>query len=155
MNCLKKFLFCTNPCNWGTVPIRLALGLVFIFHGSQKLLGWFGGPGLEGFAAHMDLQPPKFWAVLAANGEFFGGLLVLLGLFTRFGALNIAVTMAVAVLHVHWAKGFAAKDGGFEYPLTLLLAAIALMISGGGAASFDSCISGKCKGTTMEPKAPK
>jgi len=146
MNCIKK-IFCTNAANWGTLPIRLALGIIFLAHGSQKLFGAFGGPGLENLAKFFDqggISPGAFWAPLAAGGEFFGGLLVLLGLFTRFGALNLVIVMLVAIVHVHWSAGFFAPKG-FEYPFALLGMAVALLISGGGAASADACICGKCK----------
>jgi len=76
------------------------------------------------------------WATLASGGEFFGGLLVLIGLFTRFGALNIAVVMLVAMLRVHSGAFF--LPGGLEYTLALLGSALALLIAGAGPASFDA-----------------
>lgn len=140
---VKRFLFSTRP-TWATVPLRITLGLIFMAHGSQKLFGWFGGYGLSGtagFFEQMGLTPGIFWATLAGCGEFFGGLLVILGLLTRFGALNIAIVMLVAILKVHWPSFFA--PAGIEYPMALLGSALALMIAGGGKFSIDAAVSAK------------
>ena len=76
--------------------VRLTLGLSFIGHGAQKLLGWFGGAGFaataKGYEERMGMRPGSFYAALAGGGEFLGGLLVALGLFTPLGALLIAAT---------------------------------------------------------------
>ena len=137
---LRKFFFSTTP-TWAALPLRFALGAIFIAHGAQKLFGAFGGYGLSGtagFFGQIGLNPGIFWAALAGCGEFFGGLLVLLGFLTRFGALNIAVVMLVATFKVHWPAFFAPQ--GFEFPLANLGAALALLISGGGKASLDARI---------------
>ena len=143
---IKKFLG-TDGSLWFTLPVRLALGLVFIGHGGQKMFGWFGGGGFSGVVKMMEklqFSPTVFWAAMAAGGEFFGGVLVLIGLGTRFGALSIAIAMAIAVLKVHNTAFFLTKNG-MEFALTLLLAAIALLISGGGALSLDALFFGKHK----------
>lgn len=141
---LKKLLFTTGQW-WATAPLRIVLGLIFMAHGSQKLFGWFGGYGLQAtagfFAEKMGMTPGILWATLAGCGEFFGGLLVMLGLVTRFGALNIAIVMLVAIIKVHWGSFFA--PSGMEYPLALLGSAVTLLITGGGKFSIDAAISGK------------
>lgn len=125
------------------VPLRLALGIIFIAHGAQKVLGSFGGPGLKtftGFPAPFSFMKPAWlWMGMAAVGELAGGILVLLGLFTRIGAFLIAVVMLVAIVGVHW-PAFFANNRGFEFPLVLLAAALALLIAGGGQASVDRLI---------------
>jgi len=135
----------TNAQNWAAVSPRLVLGVVMVAHGAQKLFGWFGGYGLEAssnfFANQLGLTPGIFWAALAGGGEFFGGLLLIIGLATRFAALTVGITMAVATFTVH-AGGFFAPEG-MEYTLTLLAVSIALLISGGGALSFDARFSKK------------
>src|SRR4028118_221554 len=93
---------------WGYVLLRLALGVIFLAHGSQKLFGWFGG---NGFAATLDyfgakLGIPAPLAALAILTEVAGGLAVILGVFTRTAALGLAVTMIVAAAKVHLANGF-------------------------------------------------
>jgi len=125
------------------VPLRLGVGVVMAAHGSQKLFGWFGGYGLKGtgqfFAEKLGLEPGLLMAALAGSSEFFGGLLLILGLYTRVGALAVAGTMAVAIAKVHWGVFFA--PSGMEYPLTVLLASFALLIGGGGAFSIDRKLS--------------
>lgn len=125
------------------LPLRLVLGVVFIAHGLDKLFGTFGGGGFQATAAafgEMGLQPSWFHAALGGGGELVGGILVLLGLFTRFGAFLTASTMVVAILLVHLPNGLFAKDGGFEYPLSLLGAALTLLLSGAGPISLDKLI---------------
>jgi len=141
---LKKLLS-TDGRWWAPVPLRIALSLIFMAHGSQKLFGWFGGDGLQAtagfFEQKLGMFPGIFWATLAGCGEFFGGLLVFWGLLTRFGALNLAIVMLVAIFKVHWPAFFA--PAGIEYPMSLLGAALALMIAGGGKFSLDAAIYGK------------
>ena len=128
---------------WMTIPLRLALGAVFIAHGSQKVLGVWGGKGFSNFIAReapLGLKPAWLWLGLAALWEFFGGIMVLLGLLTRVGAFGIAATMIVAIAGVHWKNGFFAQNEGFEYPFTLLLIALTLLYTGGGRLSADEAM---------------
>lgn len=122
------------------LPLRLAVGIVFVAHGSQKLFGWFGGNGLEGtggfFEEAIGLSPGIFWAFSAGAAEFLGGILLFFGLLTRLGALLIAIVMVTAILLVH-RDAFFVNEGGMEFALTLLAAALALLIGGGGALSLD------------------
>ncbi len=138
---LTKFLS-TNAHNWSPVALRLVLGITMAAHGAQKLFGWFGGYGLQGtagfFADHLGMKPGIFWATLAGSGEFFGGLLLILGLATRFAALNTAVVMLVAIVTVHNSAFF--MPAGMEFALSLLAMSVALVISGGGALSADSAL---------------
>jgi putative oxidoreductase len=123
---------------WVTVPLRLALGVIFIAHGSQKVLGAFGGKGLSAWmngSAPLGLKPAWLWLAAAARSELIGGILVLLGLLTRVGAFLIACVMVVAILGVHWGAFF--NPAGMEYPLALLAISLALMVSGGGLLSLD------------------
>lgn len=143
---MRDRLIETDARSYLPLPLRVALGAVFIFHGAQKMFGWWEGSGLEGVrqfvGGSLGLQPDMLWAWLVAGGELFGGLLVLLGLATRLGALSIAVTMLVAIFAVHCCH-FSAQHNGFEYPFTLLMAAISLMISGGGKFSMDALLQKK------------
>jgi len=125
--------------------VRLLLGAVMFPHGAQKVLGWWGGPGLsatiQGFTTHMGI--PLVFAWLAVAAEFLGALGLIVGLLTRVAAFGIAVVMAVAVAMVHVKNGFFMnwmgnqKGEGFEYHVLAVAAALVLMIDGGGKSSLD------------------
>lgn len=141
MNSLKSRLVRTNASLWSPLALRIVVGLVMAGHGSQKLFGWFDGYGFEATAkafAGMGLKPGAVMAALAGGGEFFGGILLILGLFTRFAALNTVVIMTVGILTAHASAFF--LPAGMEYALTLLAASLVLLETGGGALSFDSKI---------------
>jgi putative oxidoreductase len=129
----------TDTRQWATLPLRIALGVIFLAHGSQKLFGWFGGKGLLATAGYFDgklgLHPGLLWALLAGAAEFGGALLVLLGFYTRLGALSIAIVMFMAIAKVHWGTFF--LPAGMEYAFSLLGSAVALLIAGGGKFSLD------------------
>lgn len=130
--------------SYGLLVLRVMTGIVFMAHGSQKLFGLFGGGGLEGtakFMASLGLEPAYVMAILSGSGEFFGGLLLVLGFFTRFGALNTLIVSLVALFSVHISKGFFMSNGGFEYILMLGTASLALLIEGGGKYSLDKALS--------------
>src|SRR6267143_3460697 len=112
-------LMATSPV-WMPVPIRLAMGAIFVGHGTQKVLGSFNGPGLTKWisvpAPFPFMRPAWLWMGAAAFAELIGGILVLLGFFTRVGAFFIAVTMLTAIIGVHW-PNFFANNNGLEYPV--------------------------------------
>jgi len=142
---MLRRIIATSP-TWFTVPIRLALAAVMIAHGSQKVLGAFGGSGFKAFTAGTTpfgfMRPTWLWLGAAALSELLGGLLVGLGFLTRVGAFLIACVMLTAIVGVHLPAGFFAANRGYEYPLALLAMALALLISGGGQASVDRALSG-------------
>src|SRR3954471_22538946 len=138
---LRRLTFTT--ATWGTVPLRLALGSIFIGHGLQKVLGSFGGAGFAKFISFPApfpsvMRPAWLWMGTAAVSELVGGILVLLGLFTRIGAFLISVTMIVAIVGVNWPAFFA--PAGIELALAMLGMSLALLIMGGGQASVDRMI---------------
>src|ERR1700688_2542478 len=129
--------------------VRIVLGAVVLAHGSQKMLGWFGG---DGFSATMGfftkvMRIPAPLALLAICAEFFGGLGLIVGLLARVAALGIAVTMVVAIATVHYQFGFfmnwfgKQKGEGFEYHLLAIAMAVLVMMSGAGAFSLDRWLS--------------
>jgi putative oxidoreductase len=122
---------------------RIPLGIVFIAHGMDKLWNSFGGGGLEATIqqfTELGLYRPDIQAQLAGWGELLGGILVLVGLFTRFGGMLLTGTMVVAIITVHLSGGLFARDGGFEYPLVILGTALSLIASGGGLISIDALL---------------
>ena len=133
----------STTASWAPVPLRLAMGIAFIGHGSQKVLGKFGGPGWAKWTSMSQavpfpfMRPAWFWLAAAAVSELVGGILVLLGLFTRVGAFFIACTMVTAI-RLLWPAFF--PPAGIELPLAMLAGALALLITGGGQASVDRMI---------------
>ena len=126
-----------------TVPVRIGAGLIFAAHGAQKLFGWFGGYGLEGTAgwmASIGLEPGMLMATLAGSIEFFGGLLLIVGLLVRPVALLLAVTMVVAIVTVHLENGLFVANNGFEFGLALLLISVSLVFRGAGSLSADQVL---------------
>lgn len=124
--------------NWGPLFLRVALGTVFMAHGWAKLDTPLGTPG--GFNIESWGWPyPVFWAWVVALVESYGGLLILVGLFTRLAALLIATVMAVAIIKVKAVQGFV---GGFEFEFALLMIAFTLVLTGGGRLSVDRDVLG-------------
>jgi len=109
--------------------VRLTLGIIFTIHGSQKVFGAFGGPGLQGMASAMG--PIGY---LVAIGEFFGGLGLIFGILSRFSAASIIVIMIGAIVQVHGKNGFfnTPPNLGFEYNLALIGLALPTLIAGPG-----------------------
>ena len=123
--------------------LRLFLGVVFVMHGSQKLLGAFGGSGITGFAgllAKYGIEPHVLWAWVVAITEFVGGICILFGFLTRFWAAGLVIDMTVAVVKVHLVNGFFWTKGGFEFVLTLGIIALVLLMTGPGSMSMDRAI---------------
>ncbi|GAV23891.1 DoxX family protein [Carboxydothermus pertinax] len=126
--------------------LRLGLGIVFFAHGAQKLLGWFGGYGWAGTIGFFTktLGIPAFLAAIAILTEFFGGIALIFGLFTRLAALGLAITMLVAALKVHLANGFfldlKGPADGIEYVFVLFMLALYFVVKGAGQISLDYLI---------------
>ena len=129
--------------------VRIPLGLIFIAHGSQKLLGLFGGVGLtQTFKVFEEkLGIPPIFTLLAIIAEFGGGIGVLSGFLTRFSATGIAAVMAVAIYKVHWAHGFfinanclPGRGHGIEFTISLMGMALYLAVAGGGRWCIDRLI---------------
>ncbi len=133
-----------SPAGLDSLPLRLAAGTIFTAHGAQKLFGWFGGYGLEGtgsWMASIGLEPGLLMAALAGGAEFFGGLLLIIGLLVRPAAVMLAITMAVAIVSVHLSNGLFMSNNGYEFGLSLLAVSIALTIRGAGSLSLDRLLS--------------
>ena len=124
----------------GLLILRLVIGGLQAGHGSQKLFGWFSGPGLKGtagFLESMGLKPGTPWATAAAASEFGGGTLTTLGFLHPLGPLGTIGAMVMATAKAHWGKPIWASQGGAELPVMNMAAALALMLTGPGRFSLD------------------
>jgi putative oxidoreductase len=127
----------------GLLLLRLVVGAIFIGHGTQKLLGWFGGGGPHGTAGmlgSLGYRSPDTMARVNAVAETLAGVLLLLGLLTPLACVAIIGVMVNAILAVHAPKGFWNMAGGYEFPLTLLVVAAALGFTGPGRISIDRAL---------------
>lgn len=119
--------------------LRLAVGVIIGAHGLQKVLGLWGGPGIENFAGFMKqlgFTPPVVWAWIAGLSETIGGVFLVLGVLPRLSAAFVGATMAVAIYKVHWDNGLFAANNGFEYPLLILCVCLSLIMAGAGRISL-------------------
>ena len=124
----------------GLFILRLTVGGLLAGHGSQKLFGWFSGPGLKGTAAwleSMGLQPGTPWATAASASEFGGGVLTTLGFLHPLGPLGSMGAMIMATVKAHWGKPIWASKGGAELPVINMATALALTLTGPGRFSLD------------------
>jgi putative oxidoreductase len=135
----------------GLLVLRIVVGVLFMGHGAQKLFGMFGGHGLAGTAGFFEqglgLRPGKVHAAGAGAAEFFGGLLLALGLLTPLAAAALIATMAVAIITVHWSKGVWSTEGGYEYNAVLMATAFAVAAVGPGNWSLDHALGLDISGT--------
>jgi putative oxidoreductase len=117
--------------------LRIGVGAIFVAHGWQKLGDI---QGTTAMFAQQGLPNPSLLVYLAILGEFFGGLGLVLGALTPLAALGPLCTMAAAIYFVHRDNGLFAQNGGWEYPLTLLLVAAYFVAHGAGPLSADALI---------------
>ena len=127
--------------------LRVALGVMMFPHGAQKLLGWFGGYGFTGSMGYFTGTVGTPWAVglLVILGEFFGSLLLIAGLGTRFAAASLVLIMLGAAWQLR-GNGFFMnwfgnqKGEGVELFLLAVGIGLALVVTGAGKWSLDSLL---------------
>jgi len=142
-----KAIFKTED-SWALLVLRLVLGIVFFAHGSQKMLGLFGGYGFSGtmgfFTGQMHVPAPL--AALVIIAEFPGCLALIIGFLTRVVAFGLACDMLGAIVLVHWPNGFFMNwfgkqaGEGIEFFLLVIAICVALVIAGAGKWSVDRAI---------------
>jgi len=127
----------------GRLIARTIIGGLFIGHGTQKLFGWFGGPGLAGteqLMAAIDMQPTRPNAVAAGASEAGGGALLIAGLATPLASASLIGTMVTAIRKVHLKNGPWATQGGYEYNLVLIAGLLALADGDPNDVSLDRAL---------------
>jgi len=119
--------------------MRVAIGYILLMHGIGKI---HAGAGViaANIMAKNGLEPALGFAYAAMLLETVGAVCVILGAFTRFFAAALAIEMGIAFLVVHFPKGFAAAQGGFEYVLLIGIVMLVIAIRGGGRYSVDRMI---------------
>jgi len=135
--------------NLGRLFARITIGGLFVGHGTQKVLGWFGGPGLDGTSQMMhslELRPGRRHATAAGLSEAAGGALLALGALTPVAASLITGTMVTAIRKVHFAKGPWNTQGGYEFNVALVAAVAALVDCGPGSPSVDRALGIEARG---------
>lgn len=126
-----------SDAGWGMSILRIVTGIVYAGHGYSKFqgldrtAGFFGGQGIP---------MPDLMAVVVASVEGVGGVVLVLGLFTRIISAFQAFVMLVAILLVHFDNGMFG-EGGYQWALLLLAASACLMLEGGGKGSLDNTLS--------------
>ncbi len=125
---------------YADLPLRIMLGIVFLYHGYPKLFTATGFKGHVQTVKGIGFRPAAFWALCSAIAEFFGGLAVLLGAFTRIGAALIVINMLVALYAsiFQWGRKFSIIHQGYEYELVLIATALTLVLAGAGPYSLDA-----------------
>ena len=130
----------------GRLAARAVIGGLFVGHGTQKLFGWFGGPGLDGTEQMMgalDMRPTRHNALAAGLAETAGGALVVAGAATPLAASSLIGTMLTAIRKVHQPNGPWVTNGGWEYNAVLIAALTALVDGGPGDLSVDALVGKK------------
>ena len=125
------------------VVLRVGIGTIFVAHGLQKLMGWWGGPGwagFKGFIAYMGLKPPLFWASISLVAELGGGIALILGLLVPLAAAGLVAQTITLMIKVHWPNGFWSPAGGIEFPIALLVGAFTVQVLGPGAWALDASL---------------
>lgn len=112
--------------------LRLVLGIILIVHGYPKVLGG----GFHGHAQFVgSLGLPWWMAYLSTFTEFFGGMALILGIFTRCFSVAVVIEMLVIIVKVEWHHGL---KGGYELPLALAAIALTLIFFGAGPMALDA-----------------
>src|ERR1051326_8837245 len=116
--------------------LRIIVAFLFIAHGAQKLFGFLAPPGAP---------TPSLYSQIGVGGilEFFGGLLLLLGLFTRPVAFILSGMMAVAYFQVHAPRAFLPIVNRGELPVVLCFVFLYFAFAGGGSWSVDALLRGR------------
>ena len=135
-----------SRAHWIATLSRVFCGIVFIVHGDPKIMNLSGTSTF--FAQNFGI--PGWVAVPIAILEFFGGMLLVVGLGTLIVSVLFIVEMLGAMIFVHFRAGWDVFAGGYEYNLALILLLLAVVLLGPGPLSVDRMI-GRAR-RTDEPR---
>lgn len=147
---MHKLMECACADKWrdeAYLALRVVTGLAFFYHGYDKV--FVKGVGnIAIFFGKVGIPFPEICAFLVAYGELLGGLALMVGFLTHWVTKAHVLIMLGAIGFVHWGAqggwffGYGAQ-GGYEYPLILLVASIFFMVSGSGKYSIDAKLKAK------------
>ena len=126
-----------SDAGWGITILRIVTGIVYAGHGYSKFQGLEGTTDSFG---SIGIPIPAIMAGVVAVVEGIGGVMIVLGLFTRIISSLQAFVMLVAILLVHFDNGMFGR-GGYQWALLLMAASLCLMLEGGGKGSLDKSLS--------------
>lgn len=132
----------TSRLDLALLILRVVIGVIFLAHGWQKLFVFGFGGVIEAFGK-MGVPAPTLFGPVVCLVELLAGLALIVGILTRVAGILVACDMLGAILLVHLKNGLFASKNGFELPLALLAAAVALVLAGAGAYSADAALSRK------------
>ena len=127
-----------NFNQWSLTLLRVVLGVMFTLHGYMKLFVPGGFKGTVGFFTAINIPLPLYASLLVSLSEFVGGLLLILGVLTKWTAFALLIEMLVAFFKVHMKQGFfiSQQAYGYEYLLLILAVLIVLLVNGHGKLSL-------------------
>ena len=124
---------------WGITILRIVTATVFLMGGVEKL--FIEGPhNTVGLLVGLGSPSPLAFAIGVALVELLCGLALLVGLFTRYFSIPLALGMLVDILFIHGPNGFFIHSGGYEYALLRFAASVALILAGPGKAALDNAL---------------
>lgn len=130
---------------WSLTLLRIALGIIFAYHGYLKLFVPGGFTGTISFFSAIGIPVPAYSALVVSVVEFVGGLFLVFGFLTKWASLLLIINMLVAMLKVHLKNGFLIANGGIEFVATLIFSLLVILLGGPGSLSLDRIIFGKEK----------
>lgn len=137
---LSKLIHCACGEKWAEVSplvLRVALGAIFVYHGYDKVFVK-GVPWVVDLLGRLGFPAPTFFAYVLSYGELIAGALLIVGLLTHWAAKFAGIVAVVAFFAVHLRNGFAVSEGGYEFVLLILAAAVSVLITGAGKYSLDA-----------------
>jgi putative oxidoreductase len=132
----------------GLLLLRVALGVIFVYHGYPKLFGHTR----EAMQSFVHLGFPGYFVYIAGVIEFFGGCMLIVGLFARLAGLLLAAEMAVGLWAAHHMVTNPMAVPNYEFPLMLTVSAFALATLGAGLISFDQALSGRARSSPRKSR---